>query len=462
MYQTTETGSAYEQEIDLKDLMFAVLYRWRPIILAAVALALLLGGWRAFSVYRNQSTGDAAQKAYEEYERAVQVYEQSQESLQRELDSLMERITEQQEYLEKSVLMNISPYNIWEAENLLFLDSGYRIMPGMTYQGPDYTDTLLRAYRAALTNMSFMSGVAEQTGIGERYLMELVTLTTENRLLSIRVRSGDKETTESIMNELMKGVREAQKELRSSIGEHTIKEVSGSCGTLIDLALLDTQKAQNDQLVTLNDRLTAKQDELDNMEEPKAPAASVIGAIKSGIKYAVLGGVLGAFVVVFLVCVVFLMSDKLYLGKGLKERFRIPVLGAIPAAGRKRKGVDGLLARLEGRAADDGSGREGVYDLIAAGISSCVDASSVLLVAGTALAEEIEETAEELSEKIPDCQVIAGGNLLKSAEMLRKLQECGVVVFVERCGHSTYGDVEQELERAAGLKKQVAGFVVFE
>ncbi len=462
MYQTTETGSAYEQEIDLKDLMFAVLYRWRPIILAAVALALLLGGWRAFSVYRNQSTGDAAQKAYEEYERAVQVYEQSQESLQRELDSLMERITEQQEYLEKSVLMNISPYNIWEAENLLFLDSGYRIMPGMTYQDPDYTDTLLRAYRAALTNMSFMSGVAEQTGIGERYLMELVTLTTENRLLSIRVRSGDKETTESIMNELMKGVREAQKELRSSIGEHTISEVSGSCGTLIDLALLDTQKAQNDQLVTLNDRLTAKQDELDNMEEPKAPAASVIGAIKSGIKYAVLGGVLGAFVVVFLVCVVFLMSDKLYLGKGLKERFRIPVLGALPAADRRRKGVDGLLARMEGRAMDDGTGSEGAYDLIAAGIGGSVDASSALLVAGTAPAEEVEETARQLSSKLPDRQVVTGGNLLKNADMLRKLQECGAVVFVEHCGHSTYGNVELELERAAGLKKQVAGFVVFE
>ena len=35
----------YEQEIDLKDLMFAVLRRWRPIILIAIIFALLLGGF---------------------------------------------------------------------------------------------------------------------------------------------------------------------------------------------------------------------------------------------------------------------------------------------------------------------------------------------------------------------------------------------------------------------------------
>ena len=37
-------NSTYEQEIDLKDLMFAVLRKWKQIILVAVVFALLLGG----------------------------------------------------------------------------------------------------------------------------------------------------------------------------------------------------------------------------------------------------------------------------------------------------------------------------------------------------------------------------------------------------------------------------------
>ena len=38
-----EPNNNYEQEIDLKDLMFAVLRKWRPIIVIAVVFAVLLG-----------------------------------------------------------------------------------------------------------------------------------------------------------------------------------------------------------------------------------------------------------------------------------------------------------------------------------------------------------------------------------------------------------------------------------
>ena len=37
----------YEQEIDLKDLLFVLLYRWRILLLAAVIGAALLGGYKA-------------------------------------------------------------------------------------------------------------------------------------------------------------------------------------------------------------------------------------------------------------------------------------------------------------------------------------------------------------------------------------------------------------------------------
>ena len=45
-------NNVYEQEIDLKDLIFAVLHRWRMILAAAVVLALLLGGYKALRTYK--------------------------------------------------------------------------------------------------------------------------------------------------------------------------------------------------------------------------------------------------------------------------------------------------------------------------------------------------------------------------------------------------------------------------
>ena len=42
-----------EQEIDLKDLMFAVFHKWRPLILVAVICGLLLGGVKGFMTYKH-------------------------------------------------------------------------------------------------------------------------------------------------------------------------------------------------------------------------------------------------------------------------------------------------------------------------------------------------------------------------------------------------------------------------
>ena len=50
-----EPNSTYDQEIDLKDLMFAVLYKWRPVVIAAVVIGLLLGGFKAFSTYKSKN-----------------------------------------------------------------------------------------------------------------------------------------------------------------------------------------------------------------------------------------------------------------------------------------------------------------------------------------------------------------------------------------------------------------------
>ncbi len=49
-----DQNNTYEQEIDLKDLMFAVLHKWKGILLVAIVFAILLGGVKAVMTYRDQ------------------------------------------------------------------------------------------------------------------------------------------------------------------------------------------------------------------------------------------------------------------------------------------------------------------------------------------------------------------------------------------------------------------------
>ncbi len=98
----------------------------------------------------------------------------------------------------------------------------------------------------------------------------------------------------------------------------------------------DRQKSESDRLIDLNDRLAVKEQEIEDLEEPEEPASSYKAAFKDGAKYGIVGCVLGAFAVAFVVCVIFVLSDKVYSAKELKNRFRLKVLGTLPLAETKK------------------------------------------------------------------------------------------------------------------------------
>ena len=73
------TYEQYEQEIDLKDLMFAVLHKWRPVILVAA------GSWTHWSFGRGQGCDDNTGSRM-----ILEVSKETREKYQEELDHLRE------------------------------------------------------------------------------------------------------------------------------------------------------------------------------------------------------------------------------------------------------------------------------------------------------------------------------------------------------------------------------------
>ena len=106
-------NNVYEQEIDLKDLIFAVLHRWRMILAAAVVLALLLGGYKALRTYNHNNDDASILEAKAQYEKDLEAYNQRVSVCEREIANLEEDIDRQEDYLENSILMNMSPYDVW-------------------------------------------------------------------------------------------------------------------------------------------------------------------------------------------------------------------------------------------------------------------------------------------------------------------------------------------------------------
>ena len=162
-----ENQPAYgqEDEIDLVALTFTLLRKYRQILAAALACAIIFGAAAGAHTAWGGAVSQDAQKAYEselaEYNRKKESYEaaKQQYSLDIANNEKSQRDTEYaiqkaQEYAENSVWNNLDPYNVWVAQADLYVTTNYQIQPGMAYQNPDRTDSVLSAYASLLGNSS--------------------------------------------------------------------------------------------------------------------------------------------------------------------------------------------------------------------------------------------------------------------------------------------------------------------
>ena len=140
----------YEEEIDLIDLLFYLLRRWRPIMLAALLFAAILGAYKVTTGVREQQNTELVQKEKERYEADKTVYEQTKDGYERDIASLLKSMEAQDAYLENSVLMKINPF----AKSVARADIAVNVNTTLTESevlSSDPADAYVKAYASALS-----------------------------------------------------------------------------------------------------------------------------------------------------------------------------------------------------------------------------------------------------------------------------------------------------------------------
>lgn len=460
-----ETMNHYEQEIDLKDLMFAVLRKWRLIVAFGILFALLLGGFKVMKGLQQLNDEEVVQKNREEYETSLEKYETTKERLEKEIENIQSNIESQQDYKDDSILMNINPYDEYVETVTFYVSTDYEIMPGMMYQNPNTASSILKAYVSIAQNGEMYSYVLGRMNnkMGIRYLKELVKIQTDytNNMMDITVIGDTEKRASDVMRYIKDSIADSHKRITEAIGEHDVNIVDESKYVSVDLDLEKKQKDFTTNMDALDTSLTDKTKELEDLEEPKDNLLTKGSVVKGAVKYAVLGGVLGAFMVVFFVCVVFLMSDKLVSEKELKRRYGVMVLGVFRKADKKRwfGFIDRWLDRMDGQAAAQLEDSQ-TFEVVAANAMNYVEGVSRILLVGTVAREELERLKEGLAGLLPEKNLTVGGNLGKEAQAIREAASCDAVILVEQRGRSLFGGIEQELEVVRSLEKRVIGCVV--
>ena len=199
--------------------------------------------------------------------------------------------------------------------------------------------------------------------------------------------------------------------------------------------------------------MTETQTRLEALQRLVTQTTSVSGLVKQAIIFAVLGGVLGAFLTVCAVWVLHITSGKVYSDRTLRNRTGVKVIGCVSAG--KKKGIDRKLHKLEGRNTAE---TESQYALLAVDIRCRMENAKHLLVTGSV---EAEGLVSALRQAIPGVQV-SSGSILDSAAALEMLKACDAVLLVEQCGVSRYSQVDRQTEIICDYAKQLLGCVLLD
>lgn len=444
-----------EWEINLKSMLFAAAYRWKVMLAAAAALAVLLGGFQMVSVWRERNNDDL----YAQHKVAYTEYKNKKNVLKKTIEKLEKDIEEQKTYLDESMLMQLDHRDVHQARVNLYLTTPYQIMPDKVFQNTDKAELLLAFYVSSLSDQLLLTDIAKEVNLDAKYLTEIVSIETDlGHILSITVSWTDDAGAQAIMAALVAHTQSYHDVLSETVGEHTLTVVLDTVGSVVDPGVFDRQEQENSQLENYELQLAEKDVELRGLVEPVIGEVSVSGILKTGIKWAVLGGIAGVVLVAALCCFAYVFSDKVYCGTDVQARCGVRVLGSL-SSGKRIDPITRHIRRAEGRIVADPNE---VPVLLQETLLQYARGAANVLVTGDMKPELVESCTARLQEGLTDVKLTACGSILEDVNAVRGLSQCDAVLLLEKCGSSRYHRISREMAQINDANKPLMGCIIVE
>ena len=449
-----------EQVIYLKDLLFSALYKWKTIVIWSLALALVLGLGKGALSFLNMRNLDLQENNAQQQKLQQDVYEAKKAALQQQIDANHENAQQQQKYLDESVLMNLDPYNLYEIYLSIYVDTNYQILPNMDYQNPDLTNAIIHSYIEFICNTDSTPALAEIVSTKPEYMPELLSVETpyDTQTMAFRIKAQDETTANQLLQFLIDRIQEARTDIAKIVGAHELHVKEQYVRFTLDADLAQKQQEQINKLNDLNDSITNLQTTKNELRAPTALVVSYTTVIKDVVLFAIIGGILGAFLICMYAWVVHISTSKVYSAKTLTNHTGLQVLGCVGISPQKNK-LDRKLAVLEGRNTIDA---EKQCALLACSIGALCGNVQRLMITGQTTSADRDILANALRQAMPNVQILDDGNLLEDLSARKALDPATPILLIEQCGTSSYAGIEQSVEIATSHGAPIIGCVLLD
>lgn len=500
-----------EREIDLIDLIADILSHWRGLLACMLAGAVVMG---AFSYVRSYQNVKVTEKD-KEISSAVRLKELEEMLTDSEKAAVYTLIEDEQvrdiyrQYVEKSILMHVDPYNIPK------IDLIFKIQ--VNDMGRSYM--LRTVYEELINGVGMLQWVEEQTGISGVSADELITAQgrsnvvvlngaqeTElgNDYLRVAIYHSDETECEKLAQCVKDYIGQQQERLTQELGAHSVVLLSEAAGRVMDTGIRDRQisysntdisfqtncarakaafsKAQQSYYDLLTGGTGLLEEEPQAAEEvqpadktssataqpaePQPEEPTVIGNPSVSVKMVVVGAFLFVFVYAGIFFVLYVLNNKLRVVDELQKLYHIAQLGLIVKDEDKKKlfidrWIDALRNRNKRRFT-----REQSLELAAAAVKMSLyrqGENSVCLMGCDleAGANAVSQTLKEMLEK-ENIAVTILNNVIYDAGEMEKLKDFKSVVLIEKAMSTLYDEILRELELISRQDIMTLGGIIVE
>ncbi len=457
----------------------------------------------------------------EYYEALIEDYQANIEEMRLEREKLEYYLKYRQEQNQNSLLMKIDPYNVNVYEVYIRVDSGYEIIPDSTYQNTDPTHEIISTYRMMVNNTDFFNKMISDLSLGTqvRYLTEIVSVNHYNtNSIRIKISSDSASLSQRIGEYAADTILTNHSRVSTAIAQHDITKYNTLSYSIVDLdtyskqyefiqeainyeadirevdvTILDTEASIRDMNTEIRefrqemDDIKLAIDELplvaqtleneingyrdanyalrtDKLEllakpEPEYMGYTMLSILTGFIKFAIIGGIIGAVLSAVYHAMVGILSEKVYSSGQLCQAIGCKFFGYWQGKGKKRRSaIDRHIDRLAGCTVK-GMTPDISQDLVLSNVAVACGQSGTLLLCGGADIKKISALAEAIKERLPGVNVICGGTVGFDPAVVRGMAECDALVMVEQLDKSALAAAVQMAARAQAMSKPVLGVI---
>ncbi len=472
-----------EYEIDLKDLLYRVLVLWRLILRGAVIIAILIGVLRLATGLTERFDPEKLVRAQNKYKYELADYEATGERLLRQIDNLQDDTVQQEIYNEKSALMDIDPLNKWVGSFVFYVDANYQIDPALSFQNTDPTPRIIAAYNNYLGSGEFYTAILERTDIVDeiRFLREILShsANTESSTITVTCVGKSEADVTEILDLVKEKLYEKSETFRTTIEEHSIGFLTESMYSTIDLDLDQTQKNNLLKISEYANRIGELNLDLEEWEKDDKPKAKygTFYTIKQAIKFTIIGGVAGCFIMAGYFAMYYLFSPAVKIDSDLNV-LGISVLGSLrrKTGAKKDTGIERWLdvhiirplfehwveQGLGGRTRDvDEKAQERLIVNNLNGVLKEKDISRAVFVNAmdSEDAKGIVKRLDSIDKKVP---YVLAGNVLEDPDAVNKLSDTKEVILMGKRYKTRTDDIQKSLTILKACGKSILGAIIVE